>query len=793
MTTVGRFDQFVEDGDEDFESYVERFEHFLKASKVSDDLKVSTFITAIGKNAYKTLKTLLEPVKPECKTYAQLVQALQGHYSPKPLVIAERFKFNRRFQQEGESVAAFAVELKRLAASCDFGAFLDDALRDRFVAGLSDRETQAQLLKKSTLTFANACDIAKSIELARKESNAFQPRHAQGTVSALRQKPDSGRRPQRREKSSATAEPSRARALESSDCFRCGSAHESSTCKFRKYRCRSCKRYGHLAKMCRGGARDSANVVVEDSDRDEVVLYNVYSCDGRSGHYEISLKVAQKNVRMQIDTGASVSIVPEALYKKYWPSLPLEPSPLKLKTYGGTPLTVAGKLSVLVEHNGQREHLPLIVVKTRDNSNTALLGRDWLAALKLDWTSVHGVCLDKVAALLEKYAKVFEPTLGQIKGSPIKLVLKEGSTPVFCKARQVPFALREAVSLELQSLVKTGVLVPVQQSDWATPLVVVPKPNNQVRVCGDFKVTLNPCLRTDHYPLPVMEDLFVMMSGCRYFTVLDLSTAYQQLALHPEAQSLVVVNTHLGLFKYTRLLYGITSAPSIFQAVMDDVLKGLDRVSCYLDDVLIAGSTLEECFEKVESVLSRFQERGIRLKKEKCKFFQTSVSYLGHILDEKGIRPSDGNVQAIKEAPTPKNETQLRAYLGLLNFYGKFVPNMAAMLKPLYNVLNHEKGFQWSHAAEQAFQQSKTWLTKGNVLTYYDPTKELGLVCDASPYGVGAILFHKIGKDEKPIAYASRALSTAEQGYAHIEKEALAVVFGLKKFHKYLFGRSFVI
>ncbi|XP_042146518.1 uncharacterized protein LOC121835987 [Ixodes scapularis] len=254
MTTVGRFDQFVEDGDEDFQSYVERFEHILKASKVSDELKISTFTTAIEKNAYKTLKSLLGPVKPECKTYAQLVQALQGYYSPNPLVIPERLKFNRRFQQEGESVAAFAVELKGLAASYDFGAFLDDALRDCLVAGLSDRETQAQLLKESTLTFANACDIAKSIELARKESDALQPRHTQGTVSAQHQKPDSGRHPQRREQSSATAEPSRARALESSDCFRCGSAHESSTCKFRKYRCRSCKRYGHLAEMCRGGA-----------------------------------------------------------------------------------------------------------------------------------------------------------------------------------------------------------------------------------------------------------------------------------------------------------------------------------------------------------------------------------------------------------------------------------------------------------------------------------------------------------------------------------------------------------
>ncbi|KAM7308120.1 uncharacterized protein ISCGN_011754 [Ixodes scapularis] len=197
MATIGRFDQFIEDGDEDFESYVERFEHFLKASK--------------------------------------LVQTLRGHYVPKPSVIAERFRFNRRFQQEGETVAAFAVELKRLAASCDFGAFLDEALRDRFVAGLCDRGTQAELLKKSKLTFKNACDIARSIELASQESRDLQPSVGQETVSALRHKPDSGKRPPRRREVPATV-PAGARATKSPDCFRCGSAHEASSCKFRKYR-----------------------------------------------------------------------------------------------------------------------------------------------------------------------------------------------------------------------------------------------------------------------------------------------------------------------------------------------------------------------------------------------------------------------------------------------------------------------------------------------------------------------------------------------------------------------------
>ncbi|XP_049518821.1 uncharacterized protein LOC125943515 [Dermacentor silvarum] len=248
MATMGRFYQFIEDGDEYFQSYVEQFKHFLKASQVSDDLKVSVFITAIGKKAYKSLKTLVEPENPENKTYEQLVQTLQEQYVPTTSVIAEQFKLNRRFQQDSEIVATFAVERKRLATSCDFGAFLDEALRDRFVAGLCDKETQAQLLKNSKLTLKNACDIARSIELARKESRDIQPGAAQGTVSAIHRKPDSGKRaPRWREETSAM--PADTRATESLPCIRCGSEHEASICKFRKYRCRLWKRVGHLGAV----------------------------------------------------------------------------------------------------------------------------------------------------------------------------------------------------------------------------------------------------------------------------------------------------------------------------------------------------------------------------------------------------------------------------------------------------------------------------------------------------------------------------------------------------------------
>ncbi|XP_065311755.1 uncharacterized protein [Dermacentor albipictus] len=275
MASFGHFEPFTEEGDEDFESYVERFEHYIHATQVSDDLKVSAFVTAIGKQTYRTLKNLLAPVKPEAKTYDELVRALKGHYSPKPLVIVERFRFNRRSQQENEPVATFALELKRLAASCEFGLFLDDTLRDRFVAGLRNETAQAEL-KKNALTIQAAYDLAKSGELARTETRKIHP-EVFSEVNLVQQPQQ--RKPEATAWTRWAASKHTERQAESTDCFRCG--YTAATCPFRKYRCRACKKVGHLARVCRTTPRSvhtlEESTGLEDScDSDSKVVRTIF-------------------------------------------------------------------------------------------------------------------------------------------------------------------------------------------------------------------------------------------------------------------------------------------------------------------------------------------------------------------------------------------------------------------------------------------------------------------------------------------------------------------------------------
>ncbi len=183
---------------------------------------------------------------------------------------------------------------------------------------------------------------------------------------------------------------------------------------------------------------------------------------------------------------------------------------------------------------------------------------------------------------------------------------------------------------------------------------------------------------------------------------------------------------------------------------------------------------------------------GLRLKKEKCDFLVPSIVYLGHRIDSKGLQPLPAKIEAISDASIPKNITELRAFLGLLNYYGKFIPNLSSTLHPLYQLLTHGTKWSWTPKRMKAFTLAKTLLTSDSLLVHIDPREEILLACDASAYGIGAVLSHWFcDGSERPIGFASRTLSSAEQKYSQIEKESLACVFGVTRFHSFLYGHKF--
>ena len=587
-------------------------------------------------------------------------------------------------------------------------------------------------------------------------------------------------------------------------CYCCGSqGHRIAECRFKDKSCRTCGKKGHLAKVCMSSgaqrlpnqrqSRPIRQVENEPGGESEDSLEDIQvvkQIGGKMPPLKVCLQVDECEIPMEIDTGASMSIMSETTYRKLWPTRELEVSDVKLQTYSKEPIPVVGARKVQVYYEGQTATLPLIVV---EGDGPTLLGRNWLGSIRIDWCKIHYSPSAGIQNLLEKYDKIFDGKLGTFKGQPAKIVVDPDATPRFWKARTLPYAMRAKVEEEIDRLVSEGILEPVEYANWAEPVVAVLKSDKKnVRLCGDFRMTVNPVAKLHRHPIPKVEDLFATLERGKKFTKLDLSQAYQQLPLHPDSRKYVVINTHKGLFQYTRLPYGISSAPGIFQKEMDNLLVGIPGVAVYLDDILVTGVTEQEHLKSLEEVLRRLGQSGLRVKKKKCLFMVPSVSYLGHKIDADGLHPLPDKLQAVKAAPTPRNVSELKSYLGLLTYYGKFLPNLSTHLEPLYRLLPKDSKWKWTKVQENAFEESKNLLQSSQLLVHFNPELPLILACDASAFGIGAVLAHRMPDGyEKPIGYASRTLNKAERNYSQLEKEGLSCVFGVKHFYSYLFGHPF--
>jgi hypothetical protein len=420
-----------------------------------------------------------------------------AHYNPKPSVIIKRFEFNTRVQKEGESVAEFVAALRKTTEYCEFGTILDDLLRDRLVCGVLDKKVQHRFLQEAKLTYKQAPDMALAAEAARKDAKRLQDHREEArSVETQPTETEEKSAPVNRVTRNAPRTDSRGKE----ECHRCGGKHPAARCKFKDYECHFCKKKGHLASVCRKKKRaaarseprrEQAHHIVENGsdDDDEYNLHRVSS--GTSKPLLVTVKVNSVDTEMEVDTGASVSIMSEEKFRQFQrdTSVTLQPSKAKLFTYTGEAIGVLGSTEVAVEYNQQRVTLPLIMTK---GTGPCLLGWNWLATLRLDWHQIFSVRTDRtVQSVLDKYPDVFKDDLGTVKGFKAKIHVDPKATPLYHKARAVPLALKEKIETELERLLAQGIIEPVQFSEWAAPIVPVIKNNGSVRICGDYKVTVN--------------------------------------------------------------------------------------------------------------------------------------------------------------------------------------------------------------------------------------------------------------------------------------------------------------
>ncbi|XP_043229848.1 uncharacterized protein K02A2.6-like isoform X5 [Amphibalanus amphitrite] len=597
-------------------------------------------------------------------------------------------------------------------------------------------------------------------------------------------------------------------------CSRCLSRrHGQDVCPFRDQICYRCQRPGHTRVACQNRPAQSsqrpaqpqpaasrpsrqrrAHYVSGSSPPATEVSADLLFTVRSSGsvqplHVEVSLNGSP--VTMELDTGASCSMMSRAVFEKaFLQSVPdLAPYRRRLYTYTGEEVPVAGVAQVVVAYRDQSARLPLIIV---DNDGPTLMGRDWLATIRLDWPALFGGAarVDYVAVpgldlenelrkLVPTFPELFSPGLGKYTPRQVSLQVDD-SKPRFYKHRPPPLALKGQIEEELERQVKLGILEPVTTSQWAAPIVPVKKRDGSIRLCGSYDLTVNVASALETYPLPRVEELFAVLSGGAKFTKIDLKEAYLQLELDEQSRKFTTVSTHKGLFQATRLVFGIKSAVAVFQREMENLLAGIPHTAIYLDDICVTGRTPAEHLANVREVLRRLAAAGLKINAEKTVWVADEVQYLGHRITAAGIRPSAEKVRAVSEAREPASLQELRAFLGLVQYYSRFLPRLSTVAAPMYELEKKDVKWAWGERQKFSFQETKDLLAVAPVLVHYQQDKPLVLTADASPYGVAAVLSHpdpQTGADQ-PIAFASRSLTPAERNYSQLDREALAIIFG---------------
>lgn len=303
---------------------------------------------------------------------------------------------------------------------------------------------------------------------------------------------------------------------------------------------------------------------------------------------------------------------------------------------------------------------------------------------------------------------------------------------------------------------------------------------------------LNRAVERENHPMPAVEHTLGQMPGAKYFSKLDCVSGFWQVPLSEESKRLTTFITPYGRFCFQRLPFGISSAPEHYQKRISRILENLEGVVNHTDDILVWESTRAEHDSRLRKVLKRLQKKNITLNKEKCVFGVQEVKFLGHIINTEGIKADPSKIDAIKKLKPPRNVTELRSFIGMVQYLGKFVPKLSDLLAPLYKLLKNKSEFKWQESHEQAFKEICQELTTAPCLAVFDASRPIILTADSSSYGIGAVLrIQEENGNWRPVAYASRTLSDTEKRYAQIEKEALALTWACERFHEFVYGVHF--
>ncbi|XP_061506862.1 uncharacterized protein K02A2.6-like [Anopheles gambiae] len=774
-----------------FAAWYRRFEGLFEkdAAKLPDDTKVRLLLRKLGVAEHERYNSYILPQKASDFCFEETVVKLRALFGSKESCVSKRYKCYQMQKTSSEDYVTFSCRINKATEEAELaGLSIETQKCLIFVCGLKDEQDAdvrmkllSRMEEKKDITLAQLAELCEKLTNLKRDTTLLAGESKVQMIGQEKCRSTKGKWQGSRKLHQRPEKQSRVQ------CFLCGEGHWARKCTFKHHKCSKCFKFGHKEGFCNAASRWT-NRMRQNRNVRSVTVNTV-----RSGRGCVRVVINGTPLEMMLDTGADITIISRRLWHHVGKPV-LKPSKVKARTASGDLLHSLGEFagSMIVA-----EQCMSCVIRVT-TADLALFGKDAMDIFNLWDVPLTSVCnrvgLDEPCSeiLQKEFPKLFSGKLGCCTKAKIQLELKEGATPVFRPKRPVACAMFQAVDKELERLENDGIISKVDYSEWATPIVVVRKSNGTIRVCGDYSTGLNDMLQPHQYPLPLPQDIFASLATCTIFSQIDLSDAFLQVEVEEVCRKLLTVNTHRGLYAYNRLPPGVKTAPGAFQQLMEVMLAGLGGVAVYLDDIVVGGPNEEAHMKNLRAVLKRIEEYGFTIRLDKCSFQKKQIKYLGHLLDSKGLRPDPARIEAILNLQVPTDVTGVRSFLGAVNYYGKFVRNLSMVRHPLDSLLKEGASFTWTKQCQDAFDQFKAILSSDLLLTHYDPRQEIIVAADASSFALGATISHRFKDGSiKVVQHASRTLTKTEQKYSQPDREGLAIIFAVTKFHRLVYGRHF--
>ena len=762
--------------------------------------------------------------------YQGAVDALNGHFVVQTNVVYQRHVFRKAYQNKDETVAQYCTRLRVLSQGCEYRD-LNDELRDQIVTGCLDEKLRCKfLLEGSGLTLDKLCKMAANHETVLLQAKSMAP---ESTAEINRLYESKGQTQSSIQKGQFTGVCRR--------CARKGHKANDKTCPAWGETCNNCKKKDHFAAACRSGRTDrnsrQVRLVNDDnqsdkSDSESEVRY-AYMVRRRNNAPLCELSVGGVRTRLIIDSGSDCNSVSTGTWE-YLKSKGIKCVSKKesrnIKSYcTNEPLKVKGvfwaDVTLCSDPDSKVSNAEFVVME--DKHAESLLSREVAEALGLivfnirqvsdnvakqhtmsiegSQTTTQQATKDNVSRaapscsleyewLGSQFAEVFTG-LGCLNDSEVHLNIDSTVKPVVQKPRHVPYGLRAKVEQKLKELQDLDVIEKVNNpSKWVSAVVIAPK-GSDVRICVDMRMA-NKAIVKEKHPMPTIEDVLSRLNGKKVFSKVDLKHGFHQLKLDESSREITTFAVLDGLWQYKRLNFGVTTAPEIYQSVMQRLVGDIPGVEAYLDDIIVSGDNKTLHDKSLMLLFERLKMKGLTVNESKCEFGVSHLEFLGHEIDSTGVCPSKKKVQAAQNFRLPKEVGEVRSFLGLIMYMNRFLPNVAEVSAPLRKLIQKQgKGvdFHMGPDAIEAFEKLKQLAVEHVKLAYFDPQCPTQLVCDAGPVGLGAVLLQTQGGRQVVIAFGNRSLSDVEIRYSQNEKEALALVWGCEHFRDYLVGTKFTL